>query len=216
MPPEDDATTIGERIRIARKRRNMNQADLARRIGVSQPSVANWETGVHDPRRIVLSRIADVLETPVDWLAAGGRSAIERDTHAAAAYIRRYVRHVPIVSEQAAILLAENMNEDPHGYAEDYIPVTSNQTKLFAVFVDDELISSIAPKGSIAVIDYADRQPPDGEFCMALIEGRPFVRRWCSTPPRFETAAIRAEIESTPYSDQTPILGIVRVSIKVL
>ena len=48
-------STIGDRIRQARKAAGLNQAGLAARIGVSQPAVANWESGVHDPRRLMLA-----------------------------------------------------------------------------------------------------------------------------------------------------------------
>ena len=51
--------SIGERIKQARKSRGMSQADLALRVGVSQPAIANWESGVHDPRRLTLAKLAD-------------------------------------------------------------------------------------------------------------------------------------------------------------
>ena len=63
--------SIGERIRQARKSRGMSQSDLAVRVGVSQPAIANWESGVHDPRRLTLAKLADALDAPLDWLAAG-------------------------------------------------------------------------------------------------------------------------------------------------
>ena len=39
----------GEIIRIRRKALNMNQADLASRVGVSRNTVAGWETGHSRP-----------------------------------------------------------------------------------------------------------------------------------------------------------------------
>ena len=40
---------IGHRIREARKQRGYNQQWLAEQIGVSQPSVSDWESGRNDP-----------------------------------------------------------------------------------------------------------------------------------------------------------------------
>lgn len=210
------AKSIGDRIRWARKQKNMNQSELARRIGVSQPAVANWETGTHDPRRIMLTRIADALGTQTEWLAAGDRSQSERDTHAAAAYLRRHVRHVPIVSERAAILLAEEMSADPHDFAEDYIPYTGNQTRLFALFVDDENVNAVLPKDSIAVIDCTDRNPRPGAICLGQIDNTLFVRRWCQSPAQFETASATGVVKVQPYTDETQIIGLVRAAIKIL
>ena len=67
------ARSIGERIRQARKAQGYSQSDLAHRVGVSQPAIANWESGVHDPRRLTLAKLADALGAPLDWLAAGVR-----------------------------------------------------------------------------------------------------------------------------------------------
>ncbi|MCI5046789.1 MAG: helix-turn-helix domain-containing protein, partial [Aquisalinus sp.] len=50
--PETESA-IGARIRLSRKMKGLNQADLATRLGVSQPTVANWESGVHDPRQLM-------------------------------------------------------------------------------------------------------------------------------------------------------------------
>ena len=46
-----DGAPIG--IRIARRRQalGMRQEDLARKLGVSKSSVANWESGKHFPKR---------------------------------------------------------------------------------------------------------------------------------------------------------------------
>ena len=65
------ARSIGDRIRQARKSRGLSQSDLAQRVGVSQPAIANWESGIHDPRRLTLAKLAEALEAPLDWLAAG-------------------------------------------------------------------------------------------------------------------------------------------------
>ena len=57
-----DPLLIGDRIREARKKVGLSQVDLAKRVGVTQPAVANWESGVHDPRRLMLAKIGDALQ----------------------------------------------------------------------------------------------------------------------------------------------------------
>ncbi|WP_333700282.1 helix-turn-helix transcriptional regulator, partial [Rivihabitans pingtungensis] len=53
---------IGHRIREARKQRGYNQQWLAEQIGVSQPSVSDWESGRNDPTMDNLAMAARVLD----------------------------------------------------------------------------------------------------------------------------------------------------------
>jgi len=211
----EPARSIGERIRQARKSRGLSQSDLAQRIGVSQPAIANWESGLHDPRRLMLAKLGAALEYPLDWLAAGDRSVAESDKHAAAAYIRRPVQHVPVISFRSAALLALDMTADPHTMAEDYIPVTAGSSKLFAVFLEDEAVNLAFPIGTLVVIDYADRAPTDGVFCLASVAGDPILRRWRADPARFEPVSTDPRYEPVLADSASPIIGCARVSIRV-
>ncbi|MEL6361009.1 MAG: helix-turn-helix transcriptional regulator [Pseudomonadota bacterium] len=210
-----DQETIGERIKSARKERRLSQTDLAQRAGVSQPAVANWEAGVHDPRRLVIVKIADVLEVDADWLANGERSTRERDKHPAAAYIRRPIQHTPIISLADAARFFGKPPQDPHMYAEDYIPVTSAADKVFAIFADDPEMNRAFPKNTLVVIDYADRRPTDGSFCLINIEdGWPKLRRWRQKPSMVETVPAQGEESVSEEVDPTIVIGCVRVSIR--
>jgi transcriptional regulator with XRE-family HTH domain len=210
-----EARSIGERIRQARKSRSLSQAGLALRVGVSQPAIANWESGIHDPRRLTLAKLADALDSPLDWLAAGDRSVTESDKNAAAAYIRRPLRHVPVISLRAAALLAQDINADPHTMAEDYIPVTLGPSKLFAVFVSDEAVNLAFLPDTLVVIDFHDRMPGDGEFCLAHVNQTPMLRRWRAQPARLEAVSSEAGYETIAMRPDITIIGCVRVSIRV-
>ena len=208
--------SIGGRIRQSRKACNLSQADLARRIGVTQPAVANWESGVHDPRRLMLARLADALQTPLDWLAGGDRSALERDKHAGAAYIRRALQHVPIISMETATLFAHNQEIDPHTLAEDYIPVTANTDTLFAVFIDDEAVNLAFPPASLVVVDYNDNQPQDGNYCLALTPNGPLVRQWNDNPRQLRPLSSSQGHKTIDVSDMVTVIGSLLVAIRIL
>jgi transcriptional regulator with XRE-family HTH domain len=60
--------TIGARIKIARKTKNFTQAELAERVGVHEVTLRNWENGEKGPNSIILSKLADTLNTSVDYL----------------------------------------------------------------------------------------------------------------------------------------------------
>lgn len=62
--------SLGERVRRARERAGMSQAELAKAIGIKQPSVHALETGTGERSKHVLA-IASALGVGVDWLAHG-------------------------------------------------------------------------------------------------------------------------------------------------
>jgi transcriptional regulator with XRE-family HTH domain len=207
--------SIGDRIRHARKEAGLNQVDLAERVGVSQPAVANWESGVHDPRRVMLAKIAGVLRVSPEWLAGGDRSPVETDKQPAAAYLRRPLRHAPVIALDDAMRLFADPDADPHALALDYIPVTSGAERIFGFFIDDEAMDRVFPKNTLVVVDYGDRRPPDGAYALFSVDGAPLVRRWRQAPPRLEPQS-----ESNAYGPvfvdrQPPVIGCIRVSICV-
>jgi transcriptional regulator with XRE-family HTH domain len=59
------------RIKEARKALGWSQADLARRMFVTQPSVADWESGRKAPHTKNLARLAVLLGVSFEWLTTG-------------------------------------------------------------------------------------------------------------------------------------------------
>lgn len=62
---------IGERITALRKERSISQAELASRLGVSRQAVSKWEMGASAPDTAKLIRLAEILDTDVEYLAIG-------------------------------------------------------------------------------------------------------------------------------------------------
>ncbi len=212
--PANEATSIGERIKTARKNLDLNQADLAKRLNVSQPTVANWESGIHDPRRLVQAKIADALSVPLSWLSQGARSPVESDKHPAAGYLRRILHHVPIISYKNAERIINEKDVDPHEWAEDYIPVTYSGARLFAVFVSDDAVNLAFPPDTLVVIDYTDKNPVEESFCLAIVDGECVLRRWRANPARLEPFSNNPHHETLYIAGNKHIIGSVRVSIR--
>lgn len=73
--------SVGERIKQRRKELKISQADLARRVGISQATLSQLESnGSHSTREI--ARLAAALGVTALWLADGKGS--EHDSHAPA------------------------------------------------------------------------------------------------------------------------------------
>lgn len=60
--------TTGERIKAQRKKKGLTQKELAARLGVKSPTVAQWETGSRNPKLVTLQKIAWALGCSIDDL----------------------------------------------------------------------------------------------------------------------------------------------------
>jgi HTH-type transcriptional regulator, cell division transcriptional repressor len=66
---------IAKIIREGREKLNLNQSQLAERVGVSPQAVQQWESGTTQPRGKRLNKIAEVLKLPPALLHFGGLPA---------------------------------------------------------------------------------------------------------------------------------------------
>lgn len=53
--------TTGQRIKIAREKANMTQAELAQKLGISFQSISQWERDIRIPKKETLKSIANAL-----------------------------------------------------------------------------------------------------------------------------------------------------------
>ena len=58
--------------RVAREKACLSAAEVARRIGVSQPAVSQWETGAKVPSVEMLCKLADLYCVSTDYLLGRG------------------------------------------------------------------------------------------------------------------------------------------------
>ena len=67
-------TTFSERLKGLRKKRGLNQREFAQQLGVSNSTVAMYETGRREPDHETTEKIADFFNVDVDYLL--GRSNV--------------------------------------------------------------------------------------------------------------------------------------------
>ncbi len=59
---------FGDRIKMLRVSRNMSQAQLARRLGMTRSSVNAWEMGLNMPSAQYLVDLSEIFNVSVDFL----------------------------------------------------------------------------------------------------------------------------------------------------
>lgn len=73
--PSDQTIILGKRLAQIRKRRNLIQAGLAKKLGVSRGTVVQYEQGMISPPLQMIHRLADVLDESPEYIAFGVRDA---------------------------------------------------------------------------------------------------------------------------------------------
>ncbi len=63
--------SIGERISALRKKQNISQDQIAKALDISRQAVSKWETDQSSPDTLNLIKLADLLDTQVEYLATG-------------------------------------------------------------------------------------------------------------------------------------------------
>ena len=63
--------SIGERIESLRGEKQITQYQLAKLLEVSRQAVSKWENDLSSPDTLNLIRLADILDTDVEYLATG-------------------------------------------------------------------------------------------------------------------------------------------------
>lgn len=129
-----NVNTFGNRLRQARKLRQLTQAELARACGLSQGAIGNYEANSRGSAKEIF-RIADVLKVDPAWLAMGTGS-MERHP-------------VP--------LLSENIATAHPGAAWPFPGI--DPARIWALSADQREILTSALAGMIAAMEGEDASP---------------------------------------------------------
>lgn len=66
--------SIGERIIELRKEQNISQGQLAQAMEVSRQAVSKWENDLASPDTLKLIKLAEYLDTDIEYLATGRKT----------------------------------------------------------------------------------------------------------------------------------------------
>lgn len=107
----DPSFIFPERLRTARKKRNLRQGNLAARAGLQTSAISHFETGTRKPSFDNLRRLADALDVTTDYLL--GRVT---DTQALAGTDVLY-RHL------------DHLTSEDRDIAEDFLKLLADRAK---------------------------------------------------------------------------------------
>ena len=71
--------SLGDNIKKYREQRNLSQYALAKQLGISQQSIAQWEISKTSPRRKTIDKLANILSVTPNELF--GYETVKTDNH---------------------------------------------------------------------------------------------------------------------------------------
>lgn len=151
--------SLGERIRLARKRKKLSQTKLAELVGVSQATVADWERGETMPGRHRIPKLSEVLQVAAEWLELG-LSAQQRSISTAI---------IPVIGQVQAGAWVESMEWPNDQWQQISVPPDERYPdfKRYGLKVAGPSMDQVLAPGSIAIcIRLGDlaRMPRPGEY----------------------------------------------------
>lgn len=115
-------TTVGNRIRDIRKKLNLTQGELAKKINVSAQVVSNWERGYTTPNAADIEMLAKALDVEPNFLYGftDDPTIIEdKDLDDEYRKIERFARKVSPVDRKKALNILEAAFEEAFNEEDD-------------------------------------------------------------------------------------------------
>jgi len=116
------ADALGQRIIELRKRKNLSQTDLAKIVGLSYAQIGRYETKGSQPPAEALNKLAEALDTTVDFLINGDTNEKAKST----------LKDAELLQQFRAV---EQMNDDDRNVIKKVIGAFITQSKLRQIAV---------------------------------------------------------------------------------
>lgn len=98
--------SLGERITELRKEQKLSQGQLAQALEVSRQAVSKWENDLSSPDSLKLIKLADLLDTDIEYLTTGRRTYGRRPP-----VVLETVKTVEKVVEKPVVQVVEKLVE---------------------------------------------------------------------------------------------------------
>lgn len=184
--------TFSKRLQERAGELQLSQSEIARRVGVSQPSVNAWFKGeTKNVRFSYAEKLAQVLNTTPEWLMYGEETRQERTASR---------REIPFGRFKSALGVAHFIAEEPLN-----IGLTSNNESYKATRVVGKQMQPDFNNGDIVVLDTEAQEIEDGSAYGLLINDR-FTLAYVSISFSGETVLSSADGTQTLTLDIEPII----------
>ena len=155
----------GQRIRDRRKAMGLDITELAKKLGVSQPAVSQWEIGITAPGRQKLTKLAELLQIPLTALIGDDDVPAQNIGRSPATQIGVLPIDVPIYGVAVG---GSDGDFRFNGQVVDYVrrpPGIANLRNVYALWILGDSMSPWNKNGDLIYVSPA-RPPTAGEYAV--------------------------------------------------
>lgn len=158
-------TTLGQRLKRARRRALLKQKDVAERFGISSQAVSQWEADRTRPDSQRLMRLARLFEVRLEWLLGEAGPMVFES--AQTTFEAHDITQVPVIDR----IQAGTWTEIERPYAEraddEYLQTDQSvSSSAFALVIEGRSMTPEFQPGDKVIIDPMI-QPRSGDFVVA-------------------------------------------------
>lgn len=164
--------TFSDRILAQRKKLNLTQSDVAKKIGIARVSYTQWELGETNPKGENLLKLATVLQCSPGWIMSGKGHTDDMESNVELA--PRLKGMIPVINEVQAGIWSDIKDSFLESDAIEWISTTRTFSKFaFALrVVGDSMFCHGNPKslseGQIVIID-PESTPSHRDVVVAML-----------------------------------------------
>jgi len=205
---------IGERVRELRKKHKMTQAEVARKIGVSSPTITQWENNQTSPKGDNLLKLSQVLSCTPDYLMSGKGSP--NDIHENVEAAPRLKGLVPVINEVQAGAWTDIKTGFDESDISEWIPtLQANSRYAFALRVVGDSMANTSERrslseGMIVVVD-PEKQARHRSIVVARLSDsdKATVKELVIDGDRSYLRPFNSQYQIIPITEGTVIIGTV-------
>jgi SOS-response transcriptional repressor LexA len=207
--PAKQPSRHGSRIKSKRTELQLTQSAIAKQIGVTPPTIGQWERDETMPKGEHVIKLADILQVSPGWIITGRHAPAFPDSH----HSGSEVCFVPLISMD--LLHRKFSVTDLEPMPKDYRAVSpSVSSKSFAIKIKGDAMLNphggpSMPDGTVVIVDPSINYD-DKSFVIALTrKGGPLFRQYMKDGPYHWLKALNPDYSKLEFTKSDRVLGTV-------
>lgn len=169
--------SFSKRLKEAMRIRNMNQAELSQKSGISKSSLSEYLKGKYEAKQTGLFNLAKALDVNEVWLMG-------EDVPMDRSYGRSKVTEIPVIN----LSTNEVIQKIPYIYRTDVKDICIEN--IFAIYASDSSMAPLLDNGDIAIIQKQNSFISGGTYLLKIKKGYPIIRKVIQTTTDIELQAM--------------------------
>ena len=169
--------SFSKRLKEAMRIRNMNQAELSQKSGISKSSLSEYLKGKYEAKQTGLFNLAKALDVNEVWLMG-------EDVPMDRSYGRSKVTEIPVIN----LSTNEVIQKIPYIYRTDVKDICIEN--IFAIYANDSSMAPLLDNGDIAIIQKQNSFISGGTYLLKIKKGYPIIRKVIQTTTDIELQAM--------------------------